>query len=316
MKILALLDGYRKGDGRTRIDFLKKLNHHCEFNSYGPKENGVDPELAPIPFDKSLTYDDLCGIFNPDILFFIYYKTGVYSWELSGLDKLGIPVVILEEDHYTNDNDKEKRVLDWYKQAGFSLLIRRHCYKEEAPISSVWLPFSVNEEEFFDKKEHRINLISFVGSKEGNRHYDVRKKAIEVITNKKLLCNHHKIWGKNYSKILNKFKAYLSCSGGKIHTPLAKTFEIQLSGGILLSNKIDHSNLFYDNKECYVEYKDDCSDIIDKVMFILNNDLSEMRDNAIKQVIDKHTDTKRIVELHNILLALKEGKDIPKIWGQ
>lgn len=320
MNIVLLNDGYRKGDDRTRIDFIKKLSKLTNFYIYGPKEHDLDSNLAPIEYSEKITYFDVIKEFNADIFFIMLYSPSTVNLEMHRTDLIGVPFVVLEEDHYTIETEMGGKILDWYGKARFALILRRHCYKPEEQLSnSVWLPFSANDDEFYNNPAERINLIGFAGSWEGNEYYNIRTNAIEILLQAGLLDEKSgKMWGKRYSSFLRSHRGCLACSGGILHTCLAKTFEIPLCGTVLLSNKINHSDLLFANKECYFEYKDDCSDIIKKAKTILYDiEYTEyIINNATEQVLGKHTDSKRIQELYNILDAVLTGKELPRIWGQ
>jgi len=322
MNVVLLSNGYRKGDDRTRVDFIKKLQKVANLHIYGPKEYELDPVLAPIDYSEKITYFDVIKEFQADVFIIMLHSPDAMNFDMQRIDVVGVPFVVVEEDHYTDKTEMGVKVLDWYKTARFALILRRHCYKPEEQLSnSVWFPFSANEEEFFeDPSIEKQNIIGFAGSWEGNEYYDIRKKAIAVLLHYKLIdetSGRH--YGKGvYVNFLRSHVGCLSCSGGILHTCLAKTFEIPLCGAALLSNKIDHSDLLFDGKECYFEYKDNCRDLIEKVKIILHEPeyVKEVVKNAQEQIRLKHTDSKRIVELYNILDAMLNGKELPRIWGQ
>ncbi|GAG17654.1 unnamed protein product [marine sediment metagenome] len=199
--------------------------------------------------------------------------------------------------------------------------MRRHhyLYGEERIIKpeTVWLPFSGNEEEFFPGNIDRENKIGFSGSlTESVNYYDIRRKAVSELTNCRYLKDEGKHLRKNYPDILRSYRGFLSCNGGTLYTPMAKMFEIMLSKTALLSNKLYFNDILFDNEECFFEYKDDCSDIIKKAEIILNSDIGEVVDSAYKKAIKYHTDSKRIIELYNILKAVVTEEEIPKVWRQ
>jgi len=325
MRILVLNNGYRRRDDRTRIDFIKKLSRHpsIELFIYGPREELIERELAPVPYDSCMTETDIISYFDPDVLFFILHNMIALDWIPKDICKYNVPSVILEEDHYGLNYQgvvhDDKAILNLYKEFEFSLLLRRHYYNEKAPIQSVWLPFSANEEEF--KPTYltgRYNTVGFAGSVTNHPYYAVRRKAIEVLKESGLLAENHGSVYKGYDKYLQAYIAYLTCGGGMLHTALAKTFEIPACGAVMLTNQLYNSDLLFGDKQCYVTYKDDCSDIVEKAKEILNDhDMAqEIAKNGIEQVYKKHMDKHRLVELYNILVALTYGKEIPRIWGQ
>jgi len=317
MNILLLYNGYRSVDYRTRLGLFSKLSNYFDFNIYGPKEHEINPTTAPLKFDEKITLQDLCNHFTPDIIIIpLYAPKPIMCLIPKKISKLSIPVVIIEEDHYTKERDPEN-ILQWYKDIDVNLVIRRHFYTEKYDFKSVWLPFCASDKEFFpDKFIERKNIIGFAGSYENNPDYEIRKLALKTLGNTNLI---EKPYGKvmdRYSYYLRQFKSMLTCAGGTIHTPMAKFFEIGLSGTAVLTNSMYEDKLLFGDKQCYFEYKDDCSDLIELAKFILNEDVSEVVNNCTKIIKEKHTDDKRLIELVNILSALHEGKEIPRIWGQ
>ncbi len=321
MRVLILYDRYHAKDSRTRIGFAVKLEKFCDILVYGPNE---DSKLSPIVYDKKITAKDLLNELKPDILFFMLYSYDCYNWLPKNICKLGVPSAIVEEDHYeerfNNIVYKDLKVLNWYKDMGFSLLLRRHFYREVAPIPSVWLPFSADDVEFNSiNGNKRLKKIGFAGSYESPQiYYDIRKKAILKLKNSHLLAeNYGKIWD-GYASYLRAYMGHLACTGGILHTPLAKTFEIPLSGSALLTNRMNSKQELWGGSKCYFEYKDDCSNIIEQANTIINDyqQVKEVTSNALKIVKERHTDSRRVVELYDILTCLHEGKEIPRVWGQ
>ncbi len=322
MNIVLLYDGYRKGDDRTRVDFFKKLRRLCNFYICGPKEYELDPNFAPLKYTPKLMYADLIKEFKADLFIMLLYSVDAINFEMDPIGNIGVPFIVIGEDHYRPESTIGEKVLNWYKEKQFHLILRRHCYPEKYQLpNSVWFPFSGNEEEFFiDNTIEKKNSIGFAGSWKGNEYYDIRYKALQILLYTHLLDTERngRIWGKEYITYMQSHIGCLSCSGGSIHTPLAKTFEIPMCGSALLTNHIDHSDLLFGNKQCYFEYKDNCSDIIDKANTILHDHdyVNEVVNNMNEQINLKHTDSKRLLEFYNIAEALVAGKTIPRIWGQ
>lgn len=325
MRILVFNNGYRKRDDRTRIDFIKKLglNPSITLSIYGPREDIIEPELTSAPYDERMTSTDILSVYKPDVLFFILHNTTALNWIPTDICRYNIPSVILEEDHYEMKYNgiahNDCKILEMYKEFRFSLLLRRHYYEEKAPIPSVWLPFSADDSYFFPTKlEGREKRVGFAGSISNHPYYRVRSLAVETLKNNNLLSEKYGSVYNYYREYLQHYVAELSCGGGMLHTCLAKTFEIPLCGTVMLTNWLHSSDLLFGNKQCFVTYKDDCSDIVDKVNEIFNDIdmVQEIANNALEQVIQKHTDKCRLVELYNILDALVYGKEVPRIWGQ
>ena len=327
MRILFLFNGYRRPDDRTRIDFLRKLDRFddVELMMYGPNEHEIDIDFAPIPYSDRIKLSNFLDVAKPDILFLILYSAGAYDISALGIDNVPIKLVVLEEDHYFNHISEDRKVLDWYdNNAAFDLILRRHhyVYGKERVIKpeTVWFPFSGNEEEFFCNNTNRRNKIGFVGSlTEDVTYYDIRRKAVsELLRYRYIEDGNMYLESKAYAGFLREYRGFLSCNGGTLYTPMAKMFEAMLSKTAVLSNKLFFNDILFDNEECFFEYKDDCSDIIEKTNIILRDNyvVDEIIDRAYKKVLKYHTDSKRIIELYNILKALIEERRVPKIWGQ
>jgi len=311
MNILFLFDGYRRRDDRTRVNLIKKLTKFCNFIIYGPNE--TDKTFSPYKYnDKS----NILKLFKPDVILCSLYNENCLSWIPNYIYESDIPVAVIEEDHYTEDEvfGFEKSILRGYNK--FDLIVRRHYYSEEQNLNSVWWPFAANTDEFFDDQTiKRKNLIFFSGSIH-SPYYSIREKAIETLLTAKLIEPYNQI--DNYPLRLRDFVGALSCAGGTIHTPMAKAFETILSGTALLTNYMYNDKILFGDKQCYFEYKDDCSDIVEQADIILNDKdyVAEVTKNAMEVVKKRHTDECRIEELFDILKALVYGEDIPKIWGQ
>ena len=325
MNIVIINNGYRRGDDRTRVNFFQKLSRFptINVNAYGQGEYEIDPVVAPIPFKEETTLSEVINFFKADLFLLFLYDASKLNYTICNLNKksFGIPFILIEEDHYREDREDGKRVRDWYKKVNFDLILRRHCYPEDQKIeNSIWFPFSANEEEFVeDNNITKENEIGFAGSFSDHIDYQVRRQALSILLENKLLDkNSGRIYGKAYIKYIQRHIANMACSGGSIHTPLAKHFEIPLCGTAVMSNKIDHQDLLFDNKECYFEYKDDCSDVVTVAKEILNNHdhVKEVVKNAQEQIKLKHTDEKRLIELIDIIIALLEETELPRIWGQ
>jgi hypothetical protein len=249
------------------------------------------------------------------------HTPGCCDWFPKDICKVGIPTVIIEQDHYFYDNLEDKKVLDWYKKMDFSLVMRRHYYTEECTVPSVYTPPSVDSERFYrDDTIEKINKIGFAGSfGKDIEYYNVRRLAMGILLNNKFLDEDYgKIFGEEYTNYLKSHVGMLSCSGGALHTVLQKTFEIMLSGSVALTTWMYCSDLLFDSIPVCFVYKDSCIDIANIAKYIINESdhLKEITNNAIKVVTEKHTDSIRIKEFYNIIKSLVKGKEIPRKWGQ
>jgi spore maturation protein CgeB len=123
--------------------------------------------------------------------------------------------------------------------------------------------------------------------------------------------------GDDYSKVLSSYRSMLTSTNMFISkSPHAKFFEIIASGSIALTNRFDHSDVLFKNK-CWVEFKDDCSDVVDKARWIMNNEneCRNMRDEAHREFLEKHTDDIRLQELYDVLKTQLESRELYKKWS-
>jgi len=96
--------------------------------------------------------------------------------------------------------------------------------------------------------------------------------------------------------------------------PPAKNWEIPASGGLLFSNDfIGREQIFGD--KLFIEYKEDCSDVVEKAFDILHNDYSDLAYSAWKIIGERHLHSQRIKELYDILVAVLKGKQVPDRWN-
>ena len=321
MNILLLHDGYRALDESTRLDFISKImTCGCGITCYGPKEYEQNPKVAPIPYDERATARDIINMYNPDVMISYLHTPGCCDWFPKNICKVGVPTVIIEQDHYFYDKPEDKEVLDWYKEMDFSLVMRRHYYNEECTVPSVYTPPSADSDRFFrDDNTEKINKIGFAGSfGEDIEYYNIRRLAMGTLLHNKLLDeNYGKIF-EGYPEYLRSHVGMLSCSGGSLHTVLQKTFEIMLSGSVVLTTWMNCSDLLFDNTPIGFVYEDSCVDIVTIAKYIINepDHLREVTNNAIKLVTEKHIDSVRIKEFYDIIKSLVEGKETYRIWGQ
>jgi len=336
VRILILNAGMRGKAERTRMDLLLRLKNWHTINVYGPKEhNRSGSDLAPLEYNEKITVEDIKKEFNPDVFLLVLSSYRSKNWlgesKLSDIGHNSTPFTVLEEDHFSATGNMEiscgfdNEVLEWYKDFGVDLLLRRHRYEEEAPVQSVWLPFSASEKEFFsDDSIERENSIGFAadGARSEDkvpRCYRVRARAHTKLKEAGLLAdNVGRISANAYAEYIRKYIGCLACSGSLIHTALAKHFEMMLSKTAVLTNRVGSSYKLFGDKKVYFEYDDSCDNVVDIAKEIIydTDKVKELTENAFEVCIERHTDDKRAKELSDILECLVEGKEIPRIWGQ
>jgi spore maturation protein CgeB len=304
LKILHLYNNWKHHAIRIQYGFVTKLQKYCEFYVYGP---GESHQLAPIKYDRAIKVKDLLKIFNPDIL--LLHMWGCVNWIPKDFKDANVAKVMIEADYEQNPNK------NLYKDLKLDLLIQRGSFSTLYDPPSVWLPWSANEKEFFiDTKIKRKNVVIFMGASTPNEpFYDIRRKALNVIP-KAHLTNLGTFAGGEYPQLLREHTIALNGNGQQ--KSVAKVFEIMASGTVLLTNKLKMREVLFGKDQCYMEYKDDCSDLVKKVNKLLKDD--DYRNMLAKKghdvVHEHHLDKHRVKELYNILKKLLEGKEVERKW--
>jgi hypothetical protein len=206
----------------------------------------------------------------------------------------------------------------FYIDNDFHLIVYRSSYDVEfhkkTGTEGVWLPFSASEKEFYPGKNKRTNIVGFAGTVAPS--YSQRIKAISILQKNSLLDFKGVISGGEYAKYLRSITVALtSADKGCVH---GKTFEMMASGTVVLSPVIDSDKLLFGDNASYVRVKRDCSDIVEKAQYILNDKEAqkEISNNAYKQFLSKHTDDIRIRELYCHINNMIRGFPIEKIWNK
>jgi len=226
-----------------------------------------------------------------------------------------LKVLILVDAHKTK---KKKFDQKFAYINSYDLVVQRGVYTDKRiKCPSVWLPFSADENVFtpmeYDKK---INKIGFAGTFD-SYVYKQRREAIS-----KLNANSLLVYNKNKSRITgdaypNFLRNYIGClTSTELNSPHAKAFEIMASGSVLLTPPfVGEKELFGENS--FVKYAPDCSDIVEKAKWIIDNpdESKEIIDNAYKIFKGRHTDIIRAKELFLNIRGLLTGKSLVKRWG-
>ena len=319
MRILHFWDGRRGTPRRLQIDFVKKLANHCEFYVYGKNEDAHNgKEMSPIVYQTSRNIQEIVDELKADILLIPEWAIGR---NVIGLKDCKIPIVMMEVDWYATDQCDQ----DFYKNNNIEHIITRAPVSfEDQGIKSVWLPLSVNNKEFYTNPNTnylhgRKNKVTFVGAGPGSRNkfYIDRIKAINKLNNSEHFESVGIRYPSIYASTLKEYIGALSCSFSELKMAPAKVWEIMACGCALLVSDFYYRKRLFGEEECMFIYKNDLSDIDDKVNEIVS-DLDKVKaytKTALNVIQNRHLDSHRILELYNILKAINEGKEIPKIWG-
>lgn len=314
MRILILSWIMRGHNNRQQLGFLDGLKNHCNTYIHGREE------LFSYKDNLKARVEQLYSEIKPDLT--ICYA-GMFLSEIEDLfENIPSPKLMIEVDFFNITNYK------WYKNNRFELIMARNL--EDLSITklpTVWLPWSVNPKEFFDSEETRRNIIGFAGSSV-HQFYSLRRKARDTLLSHNLLEDKKKSMitseidenGKwhdsgKYPKYLRSITGLLTST--ELGSPFAKTFEAMSSSTVVLSSPIKNKEiLFGTDKEYYVEYKKDCSDIVKKAKKILNEPewSAEIARNGQSITLERHTTEKRVEELYNNVKNLLEGKPMVKKW--
>ncbi len=207
----------------------------------------------------------------------------------------------------------------WYNTNQFDLVIRRGSYlgqKDIDGIPSVWLPFSANDEFYSDPEIKREQKICFAGAYR-YEFYTQRRIALKVLSNASLLVQKAYRTPTNnylYPIFLRSFIA--SLTSAEVRSAYGKVFEVMASGTVLLTPDFDHKKDLFGDDECFVEYKDDASDLAAKAQKIINEPAwaKSVAQNALKVIASKHTHKHRIAELNEHLCNTYLGRPIKHRW--
>lgn len=195
----------------------------------------------------------------------------------------------------------------------FDLIVNRRYFKEY-PLNkpNFWLPFSANNKEFQPNKkfDKRINQVLFIGTY-NSKPYIQRRKAIENLN--ELVDNKGRILDKKYPKLLRKYKMFLNSN--ELDSPYGKLFESIASGTVLLTPKLSCMNKILPEK-CYIEYKDDCSNIYKQAQKALeNNELLKEYSEKSREIFEQiHTDNIRINQLYENIMRFYNGKELKQYF--
>jgi hypothetical protein len=305
MKIISILpmhDPATKINYRINIGFINKLKTLCEYHDIQAYNNK----------DILYTAKELYDKYKPDAMLLLAHSD-ILDGYLRNIPCLKVMIAV---DYRKIERDNR---FYWYDNNQFDLVIQRGAYNiysfhEHIGVPSVWVPYSADEKEFYPVKE-RINKIGFTGTT-SNNSYAQRRKALQLLEQEDLINNSGKLNGIGYSSFLRIHRAMLTDTQTKDgrRSPHAKMFEILASGSVCLTPAFDYNFL---SNNCMVKYKDDCSDIIEKAKWIMDNkeETDIISKNAYNEFLEYHTDTIRIKEVYEHINNMLEGKSLNKKWG-
>jgi len=305
MKILSILPTFKDENSynwRANIGFINKLSILCEY--HGIKSYNKDSIIHPAKY--------LYNKYNPDVMILLTHSNLLdgYLYDIPCLK------VMISVD-FRKIMDRE--MFYWYKNNKFDLVIQRGAYNVEVfnkniGMPCVWVPYSTDEKVFYPKK-WESSKIGFAGTT--GSYYVQRNKAIKLLERENLIDNGGKIIGLKYISFLQSHRGMLTSTAvlnERRRSPHAKMFEIIASGSVLLSPGFDYEEHILSS---YIQYKDDCSDIVEKAKWIINNEQEciDISNKAHEEFLEKHTDIIRIKELYEYIKSMIEGRELIKKWS-
>lgn len=315
MRILHFFDG-RRLEKHLQVNYILGLSKYCDVFIYGENEQELNgTKISPIAYEKTKPFKEIVDTIKPDMLVLPEYA--ILTGNMEGYEELSkindIPKVSIEGDAYVM-----KDRLNWHISMGINFVVSRAPFgKSYFGVPSVWLPFSVPDE--FYLKEFTVNrlnkILFFGGGRFGaNMFYGIRRKAIFLLERADMLDYFPPDSFEMYRDYLRKYKSSLSCCFGDLNMGPAKNWEIPASGCLLFTNDFIGRELIFGDK-LFIEYKKDCSDVVERAEDILAHDYSELAYAAWKIIGDKHLSSLRVKELYNILNAVLNGVKVEDKWN-
>lgn len=304
------------------VPFFEKAGHKCMAYGYRLHE-AYDESIVIQPYQKETTLKELHEKFPFDVILtgtksrmFMSYRPPLVpppnveirrgcllppdfqNWQ-------GIKIDLIEDYHYENDNT-------WYQEMKYSLILQRHYSNvqrfydnDNKGIKCLFYPFSVDIELFKpDDKIERINKLCMASSVV-HEIYAWRKMQIEKLVPLGLMedCQEQKKVGNSYIQCLKNYIGHGCCSSIFDINP-AKMWEIQASGSLLFTDDNPKCGMYeIFNKDTFVTYKRDGSDMIDKARWVINNpqEVQRMVNQARENIVKNHSHEVRIKQLVDII---------------
>lgn len=248
-------------------------------------------------------------------------NVALYSWAADFLEKSPIPKIHITTDYCRSGYNEAQA--KWFKDLNYSLHLVRHKVSLKYPqfIKTDWLPFSVNELDYKNNIETKINskrpLVGFIGAAHNSSHdlYESRIKAIDYLANKNLvrlskLLNERKqqreiLTGAKYIKFLTSNLFNLTC-GGTCNYTVAKYFQIPAAYTLLIATQTEGIEDF--PKDSYISYDKDNLDKLYKDInyHIKHKDITTDKIKSLyEHVINKHSHKARASQLIDIFNKIK-----------
>lgn len=317
--------------------FLLKLNDICDLTIYGSSTNELKGSLSPEIFEKLHLVEhrneykmkdmlNACG--TPDVIL-LHQHGNAKALIPNGFADSDIPKALMLFDTYIDEgNPRNRPKVNFVNDNKIDLVIRRGCksfYPGDWDVPSVWLPFSVREENFYTDPTTRYlydrkNIVTFVGGghESKNRLYESLKKAVNLLKQEGLIFYQGIVGVDAYPNAIKTCVAALSYSFEEYKGHPAKLFELMGSGTAVITTPFTNKIELFGEEDCCWEFDNHCNSLVDVVKRVLDpnerQDLYRVTRNALRAINNRHLDVHRIEELYYILEALAEGSEIPHTW--
>ena len=292
------------------IDYGNVVSDSYLYRYYGDFYRELK-EIANVNLYQNVVYDinDVLSNFeNIDCIIFgmgYFSRLGKEAYrKIEGLSDLKIPVVCYL--HKPQKMLEEK--LNFFKINNIDLLLdsqsthKKHGEIAETKSYRAW--FTATPEIYHPREDVSVEYdLGFIGATHGNnkvagetmnirdRMYDLLMVSKYNVYWKKHFGPEDRISIEDYASQINKCKIWLATTGPTLDVS-PRYFEVMLSKTLLVCNDMpnEYGDVFKDGVNC-VMFKNDLSDLIDKVDYYLNNEKERnlIVDRAYEMVKNNYT---------------------------
>lgn len=179
-----------------------------------------------------------------------------------------------------------------------------------------YLPLAVNTNKYYKQYVEKTIDVMAVGQI-GHNHPHREEMKYRVANMKGIKTFTDAVWFDKYINTINKSKIFVSCSI-QHHIILGKVTEAMACGTFLLTTKSpDLDRCGYKDGYHLVTYKDDFSDLEDKVRYFLEHEdeREEIAKNGMEFVHTMHSTKYRVKEFIHSIMWYKQSLQLMKMKG-